>query len=62
MRTPQRLYGGDTKALREGSEGCRWNMETCSAAAEGGHLDVLKWAFENGCPCKNGHRQLLENM
>ena len=22
---------------------------TCAAAAEGGHLEVLKWARENGC-------------
>jgi hypothetical protein len=25
-------------------------MATCASAAEGGHLDVLKWARENGCP------------
>ena len=25
----------------------RW---TCTAAAGNGHLDVLRWAFENGCP------------
>ena len=23
---------------------------TCSGAAEGGHLEVLQWARENGCP------------
>ena len=23
---------------------------TCSYAAEGGHLEVLKWLRENGCP------------
>jgi len=28
------------KLLR--SEGCPWNERTCSAAAEGGHLEVLK--------------------
>ena len=28
---------------------CPWSDYTC-AAAEGGHLDVLKWLRENGCP------------
>jgi hypothetical protein len=23
---------------------------TCAYAAKGGHLDVLKWAHEQGCP------------
>ena len=26
-----------------------WSRWTCTAAASG-HLDVLRWAFENGCP------------
>jgi len=34
--------------LRE--NGCNWNGGTCSAAAENGHLSVLQWARENGCP------------
>ena len=25
-------------------------VDTCAYAAKGGHLDVLKWARENGCP------------
>ena len=29
---------------------CAWNEWTCTAAAGNGHLDVLRWAFENGCP------------
>jgi hypothetical protein len=31
------------------ANGCDWNTETCSAAAGGGHLEVLEWARENGC-------------
>lgn len=27
-----------------------WNEQTCSAAARGGHFEVLKWARENECP------------
>jgi len=43
--------------------------ETCANAAEGGHLEVLKWARENGCPwdertCANaaegGHLEVLK--
>ena len=30
--------------------GCHWNEQTCTAAAKGGHLNVLMWAIENGCP------------
>ena len=30
--------------------GCPWNEKTCADAAEGGHLDVLKYLHENGCP------------
>ena len=26
------------------------NEWTCTRAAEGGHLETLKWARENGCP------------
>ena len=26
------------------------NKYTCQNAAENGHLEVLKWARENGCP------------
>lgn len=27
-----------------------WNEKTCAVAAENGHLHVLKWLRENGCP------------
>ena len=30
--------------------GCPWDEETCAAAAERGHLEVLRWARQNGCP------------
>jgi len=30
--------------------GCPWDEETCTMAARGGHLDVLKWAIHNLCP------------
>jgi uncharacterized protein YabN with tetrapyrrole methylase and pyrophosphatase domain len=42
---------------------------TCAFAAENGHLEVLKWARENGCPwnkdtCMNatreGHLEVLK--
>ena len=26
------------------------DLVTCAYAAESGHLEVLKWARENGCP------------
>jgi hypothetical protein len=29
--------------------GCDWNADTCSAAAEGGHLTVLQRGRVNGC-------------
>lgn len=30
--------------------GCPWDEETCTAAAEYGHLGCLQYAHENGCP------------
>jgi len=27
------------------ANGCEWNSDTCKAAARGGHLACLKWAF-----------------
>ena len=30
--------------------GCRWNELTCGLAAQGGHLEALKWARELECP------------
>ena len=29
---------------------CPWDEDTCTDAAQGGHLEVLKWSRENGCP------------
>ena len=46
-----------------------WDSDTCSYAAEYGHLDVLKWARENGCEwdswtcsnaTQNGHLDVLK--
>ena len=34
--------------LRE-THGCPWNWRTCSAAAQAGQLEVLKWAKSRGC-------------
>ena len=47
--------------------GCPWNEETCTNAAEGGHLETLKWAYMNGCEggyfflsaIGNGHLEIL---
>ena len=36
----------------------RENAATCAWAAEGGHLEVLKWARENGCPWDEETREL----
>ena len=30
--------------------GCERGPKVCSAAAEGGHLTILKWLREHGCP------------
>jgi hypothetical protein len=30
----------------------------CARAAEGGHLEVLKWARENGCPWDEDTRRI----
>jgi hypothetical protein len=30
--------------------GCAWNSDTCTNAAQRGHLLVLKWARSKGCP------------
>ena len=30
------------------ANGCPWDETTCALAAGGGHLDVLRWARENG--------------
>ena len=51
------------------ANGCAWDADTCSSAAEGGHLEVLQWARANGCEwnaitCKSaaegGHLEVLQ--
>lgn len=33
------------------NEGCPWDEDTAVCAAQGGHLEVLRWAVEEaGCP------------
>ena len=32
------------------ANGCDWDVNTCTAAAGGGHLVTLQWARANGCP------------
>jgi hypothetical protein len=31
-------------------QGCPWDRKTCAWAAEGGHLEILKWLHKQGCP------------
>lgn len=47
---------------------CPWNEYTCKFAAEGGHLDVLRWCRSKGCPwdedvcafaAQEGHMEVL---
>lgn len=42
----------DDNATVNNVECCAWktiSAKICAAAAQGGHLEVLKWARENGC-------------
>jgi hypothetical protein len=57
------------KALRSSAENLPWDGRTCAFAAIGGHLELLKWARENGCPlhkwtcwhaAKGGHLEMLK--
>ena len=32
------------------AENLPWGEWTCAYAAKGGHLEMLKWAREKGCP------------
>ena len=32
------------------ANGCPWTERTCEAAARAGHLEVFRWAHDNGCP------------
>ena len=56
------------KAMRL-AENFPWDVLTCAYAAWGGHLEVLKWARENGCPwnrrtcsyaAAGGHLEMLQ--
>ena len=38
------------KLARGQSPSCPWDRWTCAFAALGGHLELLKWTIENGCP------------
>jgi hypothetical protein len=35
--------------VREQKPPCPWDGDTLTYAAEGGHLEVFKWALEHGC-------------
>ena len=50
-------------------KGCPWDSETSAAAAQGGHLPLLKWLHAAGCPwdgetimeaARRGHREMFE--
>ena len=54
-----------------GRIGCEWDEDTCSCAAEGGHLDLLKWATAEGCEvdswtfnvaAEGGHLEVLDAL
>lgn len=36
--------------------------DTCNMAASGGHLEILKWAVEQGCPWIEDEVILCANM
>ena len=47
-----RAFVGSIKMLAWAKDnGCPWEKRTCAFAAEGGHLETLKWAREHDCPC-----------
>jgi hypothetical protein len=51
-------------------QGCPWNVVLCTFAADNGHLEMLRWLREHGCPvdidwCEDkatqqGHNPVLE--
>ena len=44
-------FYGHINCLKYAHEnGCPWNKEIYSYAAQNGHLDYLKYARDNGCP------------
>ena len=57
------------KWLRFFSASCPWDADTCTSAAEGGHLERLQWLRANGCPwnkwtcinaTKGGHDAIVQ--
>ena len=36
--------------------GCPWSKHTCKHAIKQGHVEVLRWARENGCEWTNYDR------
>jgi hypothetical protein len=51
------------------ANGCPWNEQVCTYAAQGGHLEVLQWARTNGSPwndatcywaAQSGHLEVLK--
>jgi hypothetical protein len=64
----ERGYLSTLKCLRRQGRLCN-NRLLCAYAARGGHLEVLKWSRENGCPwdkwtceyaAKGGHFEVLK--
>ena len=61
-RASRAAHGGGIRVLRResaaiwrccsgrASRGCPWDARTCAFARERGHLEVLIWAREQGCP------------
>jgi len=33
------------------ANGCDWTVDLCDLVAAGGHLEMLQWAVNQGCPC-----------
>jgi hypothetical protein len=64
------VYGGYYEVLQWLLDnGCPWNKDSCTAAAESGNLNVLQWLRANGCPwdkdsctaaAESGHLNVLQ--
>lgn len=53
---------GDIKTMRWlRNHECPWNFNCYSEAANSGHLDMLKWLWDNGCPTE-GDNGVVGNM
>ena len=44
----QVVYANVTRVTRR-ENGCDWDSNTCSYAAENGHLHIIQWVRQNGC-------------